>query len=412
MPLALKPAPSLTRQRGLCPPVPPCGTPAHCKGDGDGGARDIAPRVDSLTGLRFLAALAVFVHHFTGISSHGGVAHAPLLFPYSTMGVHGVGFFFVLSGFLLTWGHRPGTRAGLFYWRRIGRIGPAHIAAAVPCVWVFYLWGGIPTDDFSFLASVFLVQTWFPGVTPTLPGNPVSWTLGVEAFFYLLFPFLIRFALRPRTRTLALLACAGLAAMWAVNWWAATHLSPFATEWIMRHPITRLPEFGAGMVCALALRRGHRLRINPPAVALAFVAYAVVYCHRETVDGPGPGQLDWTVRPLVGAFAALLITAYVQRELAGRRGWLCSRPMVRLGLWSYAFYLLHQTLNRLYVDTWGQPQPANSALFTLIGVAAVVTALSWAMFTYVEEPARKWWARHTPRALTVKRTAAQASWRA
>lgn len=127
--------------------------------------------------------------------------------------------------------------------------------------------------------------------------------------------------------------------------------------------------------------------------------YTVVYCHREAWAWPHlADQLAWTVRPLAAVFAALLITAYVQRELTGRRGWLCSRPMVLLGLWSYAFYLLHQTLNRLSIEAWGRPQPENSALFTLIGVAAVATALSWAMYTYVEEPARKWWARHTPHA--------------
>lgn len=143
-----------------------------------------APRLDSLTGMRFIAALAVFVHHTTGLAPGTGLAQAPVLFPYSTMGVNGVGFFFVLSGFLLAWGHRPGTRRGLFHWRRAGRI-----------------------------------------------------------------------------------------------------------------------------------------------------------------------------------------------------------------------YLLHQTLNRCVQDTWGRMWPDNSALFTLCGLAVAVIALSWALFTYVEEPARKWWSRHTPRRL-------------
>ncbi|GGV30839.1 acyltransferase [Streptomyces longisporoflavus] len=361
-------------------------------------AADEAPRVDSLTGMRFLAALAVFVHHFTGLSAHGGVAHAPLLFPYSTLGANGVGFFFVLSGFLLTWGYRPGTLARLFYWRRAGRILPAHLVATIPVIWVFYLWGGVPTDDFSFVASLFLVQTWFPGVVPTLPGNGVAWTLSVEAFFYLLFPFAIRGALRLRTRTLALLAGGGLVAMWLVKWWTVVHLSPFASEWVMRNPVSRLPEFGVGMACALALRRGHRFRLSPPVLLVCLAGYAVVYCHRASWFGPDlSAHLAWTLRPCAAVFSVLFVAACVQRELTGHRGWLCSRPMVLLGLWSYAFYLLHQTVNRLILDTWGRPQPDNSAIFTLLGVALTVVALSWAMFTYIEEPARKWCARRTPR---------------
>ncbi|WP_371528906.1 acyltransferase [Streptomyces sp. NBC_01283] len=374
---------------------------------GPGPSADPAARVDSLTGMRFLAAFAVFVHHFTGLSAYGGVAHAPLLFPYSRLGATGVDFFFVLSGFLLTWGHRPGARARLFYWRRFGRIWPAHLVATVPCIWVFYLWGGVPTDALSFVSSLFLVQTWFPGVTPMFPGNGVAWTLSVEVFFYLLFPFAIRGVLRLRTRTLALLAVGGLIAMWLLNWWTATHLSPFASEWVMRHPLTRLPEFGVGMACALALRRGHRIRLDPPVLFACLVAYAVLHSHRAELFGPyAAGQLTWALRSVAALFAVLFIAAYVQRELAGHRGWLCSRPMVLLGLWSYAFYLLHQTVNRQILDTWGRPQPENFAVFTLLGVGVTVLALSWAMFTFVEEPARKWCLRRTPRAWSRKRAAA------
>ncbi|MBC9718172.1 acyltransferase [Streptomyces sp. TRM66268-LWL] len=354
-------------------------------------------RLDSLTGLRFLAALAVFVHHFTGVSAAGGVAHAPLLFPYSTMGVNGVGFFFVLSGFLLAWGHRAGTRARVFYWRRAGRILPLHLAATIPCIWVFHLWGGVPWDLPSFLASLLLVQTWFPGVVPMFPGNGVSWTLSVEVFFYLLFPLVIRGAYRLRTRVLLALAAAGLVAMWAVNWWAATHLSPFHCEWLMRHPLARLPEFALGLGLALAIGRGLPLRPRPGPLAAAFAAYTVVYVHREDwLPAAAVDQLAWSVRPMVAVFSILVIVAYVQRERAGVRGWLCTPLMVRLGAWSYAFYLLHQTVNRMILDHWGRPAPTDLSVFTLLGVAAVVVALSWAAYRYVEEPARRWWMRHQP----------------
>lgn len=354
-----------------------------------------ADRLDSLTGLRFLAAFAVFTHHFTGASPTGGVAQAPALFPYSTMGANGVGFFFVLSGFLLAWGHRAGNGAKEFYLRRAGRILPLHLAATVPCVWAYHVWGDVPWDPASFLASVLLVQTWAPGVVPTLPGNPVSWTLSVEVFFYLLFPLVIRCAYRLRTRTLLALAGAGLVAMWAVNWWAAAHLSPYHCEWLMRHPLARLPEFALGLALALAVGRGLRIPLRPGVLVALFAGYTVVYVHRDTWFAPGAAQqLDCWVRPLVALFSALLIVAYVQRERDGRRGWLCAPVMVRLGAWSYAFYLLHQTVNRLLLDHWGQADPTNFSVFTLLGVATVVVALSWAAYTYVEEPARKWWARH------------------
>ncbi|MCX3060105.1 acyltransferase family protein [Streptomyces beihaiensis] len=357
----------------------------------------LAPRLDSLTGLRFIAAFAVFTHHFTGLSARGGIAHAPVLFPYSTMGVNGVGFFFVLSGFLLTWGHRVGASAKTFYWRRVGRIWPLHLAAALPCLWVFHRWGHVPWDPLSFFASLLLVQTWLPGAVPTLPGNPVSWTLSVEVFFYLLFPLVIRAAYRLRTRSLLALAGAGLVAMWAVNWWTATHLSPSMSAWVMRNPVTRLPEFLLGLALALAIARGLPLAPRPAPVALVFAAYTVVYVHRGAwLPGTVVDQLDWTVRPFVALFSVLVIVAYAQRERAGRRGLLCTPLMVRLGAWSYAFYLLHQTVNHLILDRWGRPAPTNLSVFTLLGVATLVVGLSWAAYTYIEEPARRWWNHHQP----------------
>ncbi|MFI0238871.1 acyltransferase family protein [Streptomyces sp. NPDC016845] len=368
-------------------PAQPAASPKRRRSAPDG-------RLDSLTGLRFLAAFAVFAHHFTGASAGAGVAQAPALFPYTTMGVNGVGFFFVLSGFLLAWGHRSQTRTRDFYRRRAGRILPLHLAATVPCVWVFHVWGGVPFDLPSFVASLVLVQTWFPGVVPMFPGNGVSWTLSVEAFFYLLFPFVVRGAYRLRTRTLLALAGSGLVAMWAVNWWAALHLSPSRCEWLMRLPVTRLPEFVLGLALALAVGRGLRVPLRPGVLAALFAAYTVVYVHRGTwVSEPVAAQLHLTVRPVVALFSVLVVVAYVQREGAGRRGWLCTPVMVRLGAWSYAFYLLHQTVNRLILDHWGRTPPTNLSVFTLLGVAGVVVALSWAAYTYVEEPARRWWAR-------------------
>ncbi|WP_257002660.1 acyltransferase family protein [Streptomyces albidoflavus] len=367
------------------------------------GVRGAAPggRVDALTGLRFLAALAVFAHHFTGLGGPGsGVARVPAFFPYTTMGVHGVGFFFVLSGFLLAWGYRPGTSARLFYWRRAGRIWPAHLAASLLALVLLFWWGGRATDAFSVLASVLLVQTWFPGVTPTLPGNSVAWTLSVELFFYALFPLLVRGALALRTRTLLAVSSGSLAVMAAVNLWLLTHLSGAAAEWVMRHPLARLPEFGLGLAAALALRRGPRPALRAWPVVVALAAYTVAYTRRAEWAGEGAVVLEATVRPVVAVLAVGLVVACVVRATGGGtrgEGWLASPVMVRLGLWSYAFYLLHQTLNYAITDRWGHQPAGGVALFTMIGTAVVATVLAGALYHGLEEPARRWWAARPPR---------------
>lgn len=379
--------------------APASASPAPARAGGPPGLLAPGGRVDALTGLRFLAALAVFAHHFTGLGGPGsGVARVPAFFPYTTMGVHGVGFFFVLSGFLLAWGYRPGTPARLFYWRRAGRIWPAHLAASLIALVLLFWWGGRATDAFSVLASLLLVQTWFPGVTPALPGNSVAWTLSVELFFYALFPLLVRAALALRTRTLLAVSAASLAVMAAVNLWLLTHHSAAATEWVMRHPLARLPEFGLGLAVALTLRRGARPALRAWPVAALLGAYTAAYTRRTEWAGEWAAVLEATVRPVVAVLAVGLVAACAVRAVGGRgEGWLASPVLVRLGLWSYAFYLLHQTLNHAVTDRWGQQPAGGVAVFTMAGAAVVATGLAGVLHHGVEEPVRRWWAAHPPR---------------
>src|SRR5690349_6614625 len=66
-----------------------------------GGQRTSTARIESLTGLRWWAAFFVFTHHM------GYLAPLPIR-EFLKLGTSGVTFFFVLSGFVLTWSARPG----------------------------------------------------------------------------------------------------------------------------------------------------------------------------------------------------------------------------------------------------------------------------------------------------------------
>lgn len=99
---------------------------------------------------------------------------------------------------------------------------------------------------------------------------------------------------------------------------------------------------------------------------------------------------------MVAVLAALIILACVQREVRGLRGVLNAKLMVQLGLWSYCFYLLHHSISRLAIYQWGRMPDNNGTLFALVGMCVVVTVLAWALYSAVEEPAEKWWRRHTP----------------
>ena len=185
-----------------------------------------------LDGLRFFAALAVFFTHvelikkFTGFGSHWIDPEeritkftvfqsvmskeidplSPLIAYSSALGVV---FFFVLSGFLITYlllkekESNKTIQIGKFYLRRAFRIWPLYYLIfilgffvlpnlelfAVPGQDVFFnqnFWGNL------MLYAFFMPNLAFSIYTTAVPNIGQSWSIGVEEQFYLLWPLLIR----------------------------------------------------------------------------------------------------------------------------------------------------------------------------------------------------------------------------
>lgn len=90
-------------------------------------------RLDSLTGLRWWAAFAVFLFHVRNV-----VRMPAPISDFVSFGNFGVAFFFILSGFVLTWSWRERVGVGTFYWRRFARIYPLHLVTLLIAIPVFY----------------------------------------------------------------------------------------------------------------------------------------------------------------------------------------------------------------------------------------------------------------------------------
>jgi peptidoglycan/LPS O-acetylase OafA/YrhL len=315
-----------------------------------------------LTSLRALAALLVFAYHL----DHDNVVHARAFLHGDT----GVVFFFVLSGFVLAWSTPTGMRPLEFYRRRFARIYPSHlvmliVAVSVPVVTVSVTTGGT-------LASIFLVQAWSPH-GPILYGlNAVAWTLSCEAFFYLVFPFIFSRlqAWSPARRwSLALVWFAGEAIVAA----ASTHFEQLQTVGYA-NPAVRFAEFLLGMVAAIEIRRGWRLR---PEFGAVLIVAGVLACSLLPTGRPLP---DVYLAPIY--FTIILFA--VQGELRRGGGWLASKPLVYAGQISFAFYLVHELVmvNLLHeTGQMGWPMALESL------AAAAIAAI--ALHHLVEIPAQR-----------------------
>src|SRR5207248_4762379 len=102
----------------------------------------------------------------------------------------------------------------------------------------------------SAAAHLTLVQAWFPS---TIEWNQPSWSLSVEACFYLLFPLLLPLIARLNRRDLWRAGALTWAAFAAIILVLALFGLRFATLWwwgdfVRYNPLVSLPEFIVGMV--------------------------------------------------------------------------------------------------------------------------------------------------------------------
>jgi peptidoglycan/LPS O-acetylase OafA/YrhL len=347
-------------------------------------ARDV---LKPLTSLRFAAALMVFVHH-------APPAHA--LADRLSFGYAGVGFFFVLSGFILTYAHHRDFAGALtaravraFHVVRIARIYPVHVVTvAIALAW--FIPFGAPQWDVStvhdriagFAAQTLLLQSWSPDGNVYGAGNPVSWSISVEALFYALFPFALWLLIRttPRTSARVLVATAAIvcAAQCAVLW--TLHVTPGITWLLYRFPIARLPDFAVGMLLGLAFVRRKRSEPRLSGTALEITTIAVLIAAVAALP-----FLPEALRYAAGLmpFWALLIGVFaLQRGTISR---LASHPWcVRLGEISFAFYMVHWLVLNAESRLLGWTHPVLSLA---IGFA-VSLAAAFALFHLVETPMR------------------------
>lgn len=231
-----------------------------------GDARTNARTIGPLTGLRLFAALYVLIHH----SGSGAIAAAgapAVVNNFLWGGQMGVSFFFVLSGFILTYTYQATAwnrrTVGDFGWARFARIVPVYMLSLLI---VLPLYAPVASWRWT-LGTLFMVQSWVPA--SQLDGevwNALAWTLSCEALFYLCLPFLL-IATRRWSRTVLL---GTLAATWLLivvlqlpTGPPVAELSDYgANPALLPVPIAvlRIPEFFSGILLArLCFQHGRAL---------------------------------------------------------------------------------------------------------------------------------------------------------
>lgn len=281
--------------------------------------------IPALDGIRGISALAVVFFHI-------GIPWAP--------GQLAVQCFFVLSGLLITWlllGELERTETislRRFYARRTLRIFPpfyAFLIVAVCC-------RPRPPAGSSISAALY-VYNYFHGICLPRPSRvDLSWSLGIEEQFYLLWPVILltlhslnRQALLQRLAIAFLIVQIGRIVAVALG--VRISYVDYAFE-------TRCDALLAGCMAAIALRSAPHIpslilhRLAPLVPILSIVA-----CQWATMQWP---DFEQTYLHGIEALSfAVLIVQCIALSKVRPWSWLDLPPLRALGLISYSLYLWH-----------------------------------------------------------------------
>lgn len=167
----------------------------------------------NLNSIRFIAALAVMIHHVELTKSWFGqpnIYHTSFI--GGVFGQLGIILFFVLSGFLITYllllEQRETNTISIkdFYIRRILRIWPLYYLIIIlglfiaPNIKALFVPGFTEHVHEHFMAKVIMFFSFLPNVPYAIykhvPYAEQAWSVGVEEQFYLMWPLLISLVVR------------------------------------------------------------------------------------------------------------------------------------------------------------------------------------------------------------------------
>ena len=350
------------------------------------------PPLPALTGVRTLLAVNIMFFHFTP-------PHMKLLYPMINNSYVFVGFFFLLSGYVLAYNYadREAPLNKRQFWKaRFARLYPLYAFSLVfSALMVVEEWHARSHGEFfaGLVLTPLLLQGWDPWLATFW--NTVAWTLSVDLFLYLLFPYLLRLPWPKKPLHLVAL----IFAVWAIGLVPHTlylfinpdHLTApldrysygFWLRGLKYSPPAYLSTFLVGIALGklqARIKLTNRQRTWVAVASLAAIALFFAY----VVD-----RIPYVLMHggfLVPLFGALVIGLSGHNFVASAFAW---KPIELLGQCSYCLFLLHFNLINMIRD-YHVPQRLHIEAYDPWFSYAVAIALSIAVMFWIEKPARSW----------------------
>jgi len=355
---------------------------------------DLPRRLESIQGLRGIAALLVLFFHMAAFQrqmAEGNAHDIALVSGIWDNGWAGVDLFFVISGFIMVYVTRNTGRTFQdvrhFITSRITRIYPLWWVCAGIMMLYFWATYGMPAapdrvadsrEAMSYAAKSFLL---IPQQAEPILG--LGWTLIHEMFFYIVFAgllFLPRKYLLPALALWAILTIIGAQMVGPAAYGrtiAELAASPLSLEFI-----------AGGFV-------GYCISVNRIIRPKIFLISGLILAFLGLLFFPDNEKASYTVlRVAIFTLPFLFLTyGWVGCELKG--SWMMPKWLSRLGDWSYSLYLTHYivlvSLRRIYrmmfpESLWvGAPGIWDNVVFAFLSlVISIITASVF--YNFIERP--------------------------
>lgn len=337
---------------------------------------------------RFFAATLVVLHHT------GSIMSQPRFYGTEPFSEHlrnfnvGVDFFFVLSGFIITWIHRGDVghrdRIANFLRKRFLRIFPPYWVILLPLIILYQVFpnAGVESqrDPLNAVLSIFLLPN------PQHPVLGVAWTLTYEVFFYGLFAAII---------------VGGQRFMWLLPMWAIAiviwNLGPAGIDPVGDYARAHFPlsfllnayniEFLMGVAAAEILRT-RQIRHSKVLLSLGILLFIGFMLFAVNIQTHAlAGRLAFSIPAVMFVLGAVEIERTSSLHI--------NRFLALMGAASYAVYLVHPVALSLFVQASSRLGGKEVNLETIALALALLSVTAGVLYhVTIERPAIKWFGKN------------------
>ena len=347
-------------------------------------------QLDQITFTRFIAALSVVFFHY-GLDVFP--ANIPYLHNVVTAGPIAVNYFYILSGFIMAIAYyRPQQQTRFNKWKywlaRFARIYPVYLIALLLIVIAKYK--TLSGDVLALPLHITMLQAWVPSYPISL--NTPGWSLSVEAFFYLCFPFLLLSIYKHGTYRLVIFAVI----LWIVTQVTVLvlHNSEYYTAKSLLHdvlfynPIMHLNAFLVGFLTGVFFKgkQMQPLKYNTIWLLFSVVIIVVLLMYRPVIEDVFGLRIAYG-NGLIAPFFLLFIVV-----LAQEKGMIASilshKWLILLGEASFSLYILQKPLHGIYDKLIANRIELSEWLHFYIFLSLLIIS-SILSYKYFETPMRK-----------------------